>query len=119
MATTRKDRVPMAEQIRLIIGVPIAWLMNIVTSWLTALNSGSRFVLGAVIGAMIAFDNGGPVNKTAALFVNGLNADGFFIPTSAKMCSGMTSPLGIAIATFLGGKKKWLFIKLVESAQYF
>lgn len=90
-----------------VIGVPIAWLMGIVTGWLTALSSGSRFLLGAVIGAMIAFDNGGPVNKTAALFVNGLNADGFFIPTSAKMCAGMTSPLGIAIATFLGGKKKF------------
>ena len=37
----------------------------------------------------------------AALFVNGLNADGFFIPTSAKMCAGMTSPLGIAISTVL------------------
>lgn len=83
------------------IGVPIAWLMGIVTGWLTALSAGSRFVLGAVIGAMIAFDNGGPVNKTAALFVNGLNADGFFIPTSAKMCAGMTSPLGIAISTVL------------------
>lgn len=84
-----------------VIGVPIAWLMGIVTGWLTALSAGSRFVLGAVIGAMIAFDNGGPVNKTAALFVNGLNADGFFIPTSAKMCAGMTSPLGIAISTVL------------------
>ena len=86
---------------RYVIGVPIAWLMGIVTGWLTALSAGSRFVLGAVIGAMIAFDNGGPVNKTAALFVNGLNADGFFIPTSAKMCAGMTSPLGIAISTVL------------------
>ena len=90
-----------------VIGVPIAWVMGIVTNWLTSLTTGSRFVLGAIIGAMIAFDNGGPVNKTAALFVNGLNADGFFIPTSAKMCAGMTSPLGIAIATFLGGKKKF------------
>ena len=54
-----------------------------------------------VIGVPIAFDNGGPVNKTAALFVNGLNADGFFIPTSAKMCAGMTSPLGISISTVL------------------
>lgn len=90
-----------------VIGVPIGWFMNALTGILTALNGGSRFVLGAVIGAMIAFDNGGPINKTAALFVNGLNADGFLIPTSAKMCAGMTSPLGIAIATFLGGKKKF------------
>lgn len=36
-----------------VIGVPIAWLMGIVTGWLTALSAGSRFVLGAVIGAMI------------------------------------------------------------------
>ena len=41
------------------------------------------------------------------MVTNGLNADGFFIPTSAKMCSGMTAPLGIAIATFIGGKKKF------------
>ena len=52
-----------------VIGVPIAWLMGIVTGWLTALSAGSRFVLGAVIGA--------------------------------KMCAGMTSPLGIAISTVL------------------
>ena len=89
-----------------VVGVPIAWLMGILTAWLTALSSGSRFILGAVIGAMIAFDNGGPINKTAALFVNGLNADGFFIPTSAKMCSGMTSPLGIALSTMFPWSRK-------------
>ncbi|PWC16658.1 PTS fructose transporter subunit IIC [Brenneria roseae subsp. roseae] len=90
-----------------VFGTPIAIFMKALTELLTSLNGGSRFVLGAVIGAMMCCDNGGPVNKTAATFVNALNASGFFIPTSAKMCSGMTSPLGIGLATFLGGKKKF------------
>lgn len=90
-----------------VVGRPISWFMAWITSGLLALSGGSRFVLGAVIGAMICLDHGGPINKTAALFVNGLNADGFLIPTSAKMCAGMTSPLGIGLACFIGGKKKF------------
>ncbi|GLC29573.1 PTS fructose transporter subunit IIC [Clostridium omnivorum] len=90
-----------------ILGVPISAFMKALTGMLKSLNGGSKFLFGAVIGAMICADHGGPINKTAALFVNGLNADGFLIPTSAKMCAGMTAPLGIALATFLGGKKKF------------
>lgn len=90
-----------------ILGIPISAFMKLLTDFLTSLNGGSKFLFGAVIGAMICADHGGPINKTAALFVNGLNADGFFIPTSAKMCAGMTAPMGIALATFLGGKKKF------------
>jgi len=89
-----------------IFGVPIKWFMSVLTGFLNSLNGGSKFLFGAVIGAMICADHGGPINKTAALFVNGLNADGFLIPTSAKMCAGMTAPLGIALATFLGSKKE-------------
>lgn len=90
-----------------VIGTPIAAFIKVLTNFLTSLSGGSRFIFGAVIGAMCCFDMGGPVNKTAATLVNGLNADGFFIPTSAKMCAGMTPPLAMTIATFLGGKKKF------------
>lgn len=90
-----------------IIGKPISLFMALLTVGLTSLSAGSKFVLGAVIGAMICADHGGPINKTAALFVNGLNADGLFVPTSAKMCAGMTAPMGIALAVLLGGKKKF------------
>lgn len=88
-----------------VLGGPIAWFMQGLTNMLVSLNTGSKFVLGAVIGAMMCIDNGGPFGKTAATFTNGLNADGFFIPTSAKMCAGMTSPLGIALSTVLARKK--------------
>lgn len=90
-----------------VFGKPISFAMATVTEWLMGLSGGSKFLFGAVIGAMICADHGGPINKTAALFVNGLNADGFLIPTSAKMCSGMTAPLGIALSTYIGGKKKF------------
>lgn len=90
-----------------ILGRPISWCMGALQNWLISLNTGSKFIMGAVIGAMMCFDMGGPIGKAAAMFTNGLNADGFFIPTSAKMCSGMTAPMGIAIATLLGGKKKF------------
>ena len=90
-----------------VVGNPIAWCMQAMQNWLLSLNTGSKFVFGAAVGAMMCVDMGGPVCKAAAMVTNGLNADGLFIPTSAKMCSGMTAPLGIAIATFLGGKKKF------------
>lgn len=90
-----------------IVGTPISMFMTAMQNFLLSLNTGSKFVFGAAIGAMMCADMGGPIGKAAAMVTNGLNADGFFIPTSAKMCSGMTAPLGIAIATFLGGKKKF------------
>lgn len=90
-----------------VFGTPISWFMTALTNMLMSLSGGSKFLFGAVIGAMMCTDQGGPIGKTAALFTNGLNADGFLVPTSAKMCSGMTAPLGMAIAIFLGGKKKF------------
>ena len=90
-----------------VIGNPIAWAMSVMQNWLLSLNTGSKFVFGAVVGATMCIDMGGPIGKSTAMVTNGLNADGFFIPTSAKMCSGMTAPLGIALATFIGGKKKF------------
>jgi PTS system, fructose subfamily, IIC component len=90
-----------------VVGTPIRLFMSWLTTMLVSLSGSAKFLLGAVIGAMMCTDMGGPINKTAATFCNGLNADGFFVPTSAKMCSGMTAPLGIALATFLGGKKKF------------
>ena len=61
-----------------VIGVPIRLFMETLTGALTSLNGGSKFILGAVIGAMICFDHGGPINKTAALFVNGLIFNSYF-----------------------------------------
>jgi PTS system fructose-specific IIC component len=61
---------------------------------------GSRFVLGAIIGGMMGFDLGGPINKTASLFANGLMAEKIFEPEAAKIVGGMVPPLGVALSVF-------------------
>ena len=77
------------------------------TNWLTNLGGGSAVLLGVVIGLMMAFDMGGPVNKVAYTFgVAGLTATGTgsgagLVHMAAVMAAGMTPPLGLALATVL------------------
>jgi fructose-specific phosphotransferase system IIB component len=52
----------------LVLGVPISTAFDALTTFLSNLQGGSAAVLGVVIGLMIAFDMGGPINKTAFLF---------------------------------------------------
>lgn len=61
-----------------VIGTPIANLMTSMTNGLTAMSAGSAVVLALIMGAMIAFDMGGPVNKVAFLFESGLIASGVY-----------------------------------------
>jgi PTS system fructose-specific IIC component len=75
-------------------------------SWLEGLGGGSAILLGVVIGLMMAFDMGGPVNKVAYTFgVAGLTAAGTsttgagLTHMAAVMAAGMTPPLGLALAT--------------------
>ncbi|HCW73116.1 MAG TPA: PTS fructose transporter subunit IIC [Clostridiaceae bacterium] len=89
----------------LLLANPIIAIQTGITNWMSGLQDGSRFVFGAVIGAMMGFDMGGPVNKTASAFSNALNAEGIFGPSAAKIIGGMTPPLGIGLAALLARKK--------------
>ena len=80
-------------------------VMTAIQNWIMSLNGGSKFLVGAVIGACMGFDMGGPINKTASMAANALFADGYAAPESAKIIGGMTPPIGVAIATFLQPKK--------------
>lgn len=88
-----------------VIGKPFAALVEALTTWLTTMQTGSKIIFGAVVGAMACFDFGGPVNKTASAFVNGLLADGIYGPESIKFLGSMVPPFGIAIACLLAPKK--------------
>ena len=50
------------------IGTPIAFIMQSLTSWLSGLGDVGRVPLATILGAMTAFDMGGPINKVATLF---------------------------------------------------
>ncbi|MDI3409101.1 PTS fructose transporter subunit IIABC [Streptomyces cavernicola] len=87
-----------------VIGKPIAWIFEHLTSWLSGMTGTSAILLGALLGLMIAFDMGGPVNKTAFLFGAGLIASGN--QTVMGMCAAAipVMPLGQGLATLIRRK---------------
>lgn len=88
-----------------ILNKPMAMMMGAVQSWIMSLNGGSKFLIGAIIGACMGFDMGGPLNKTASMAANALGADGIYGPMSAKIIGGMTPPCGVFISTLVAPKK--------------
>ena len=84
-----------------VVGTPCAHMLAAVTEWLKGMQGSSAILLGALIGGMMAFDMGGPINKSAYTFATGLLASQVYTPMAAAMAAGMTPPLGIALATIL------------------
>ena len=82
-----------------LVNKPVAALNQGITDWLSGLGTGNAVLLGLVLGLMMAFDMGGPVNKAAYVFGTGLLANGVYEPMAAVMAAGMVPPLGIALAT--------------------
>ncbi|MCP1387241.1 fructose-specific PTS transporter subunit EIIC [Corynebacterium sp. TA-R-1] len=106
----------------MLLGRPLEGVMNGLTGWLESMSGSSAVLLGVIIGLMMCFDLGGPVNKAAYLFgTAGLSAgtDASFQIMAAVMISGMVPPIALSIATFLrkglftpaeqeNGKSAWL-----------
>ncbi|WHY87007.1 fructose-specific PTS transporter subunit EIIC [Neobacillus novalis] len=88
-----------------VINKPVGALNTAISEWLSGLGTGNAILLGIILGLMMAFDMGGPVNKAAYVFGTGLLANGVYEPMAAIMAAGMVPPLGIAIATTLFKKK--------------
>ncbi|WP_432544926.1 PTS fructose transporter subunit IIC [Kineococcus sp. SYSU DK002] len=92
-----------------VLGRPIAWLMEQLTNGLNSLSGSGIVLLGVILGVMMAADLGGPINKVAYTFATtGLatvaTASGNPVELkvmAAVMAAGMTPPLGIALATFV------------------
>jgi PTS system fructose-specific IIC component len=87
-----------------VIGPPLGALTTALTDWLNGLSGANRVVLGVLLGLMMAFDMGGPINKTAYAFaVAGLStgSNTSLQIMAAVMAAGMTPPLGLALATVL------------------
>lgn len=82
-----------------VVNTPLSALNTAISEWLTNLGTGNAVFLGIVLGLMMSFDMGGPVNKAAYLFGTGLIASGVYEPMAAIMAAGMVPPLAIALAT--------------------
>lgn len=106
----------------LLLGAPLAWVMTTLQDWLTSMSGGSALVLGLILGAMMASDLGGPINKAAYLFATAGLSSGATVNQeimAAVIISGMVPPLAMALATTLrpklfnenereNGKAAWL-----------
>ena len=84
-----------------VIADPVAHLNTALGDWLKNMGQANAVILGIVLGAMMAFDMGGPINKAAYTFGLAMIANGNYYPHAAIMAAGMTPPLGLAIATSL------------------
>ena len=84
-----------------LIAPPVKWLNDAMNAWLLGMQGANAVVLGIILGAMMAFDMGGPINKAAYAFAVGLLASKIYAPMAAVMAAGMTPPLGLALACFL------------------
>lgn len=82
-----------------VVNNPVSWINKEIADWLTGLGTGNAVLLGVVLGLMMSFDMGGPINKAAYVFGTGLLASGVYEPMAAIMAAGMVPPLAIAIAT--------------------
>jgi fructose PTS system EIIBC or EIIC component len=82
-----------------VIGQPIAAAQNGLTHWLDSLSGANAILLGVLLGLMMAFDMGGPVNKVAYTFGLAGLASGNLKVMAAVMAAGMTPPLGLALAS--------------------
>jgi PTS system fructose-specific IIC component len=88
-----------------VVGAPVKGIMDGLTHFLQGMGSTNAVILGLILGGMMAVDMGGPVNKAAYTFAVGLLTSDTFLPMAAVMAAGMTPPLGIAIATLIGGNR--------------
>jgi fructose PTS system EIIBC or EIIC component len=111
----------------IVLGKPIGWLMDELNKGLTSMSGSSAVLLGIVLGLMMAFDMGGPLNKVAYSFAAaGVGAaataaadDPRLKIMAAVMLAGMVPPIALALATVVrprlfnlpereNGKAGWL-----------
>ena len=88
-----------------LIGTPVSKILEGLTHWLQTMGTANAVLLGAILGAMMCTDMGGPVNKAAYAFGVGLLSTQTYAPMAAIMAAGMVPPLAMGLATFIARRK--------------
>jgi PTS system fructose-specific IIC component len=92
----------------LVLGKPIAGITKGLNNFLGGLSGSNAVILGVIVGLMMCFDMGGPVNKAAYTFGLAGLATGNQTVMAAVMAAGMVPPIALALATTV---RKKLFTK--------
>ena len=86
------------------LGEPVGALTNSLTQWLQGMQQGSIVMLAVIMGLMLAFDMGGPVNKVAYAFMLICVAQGVYTVVAIAAVGICIPPLGMGLATLIGRK---------------
>ena len=89
-----------------VLGPPIAIFMDHANQALMSMSTGNDVILALLLGAMIAFDMGGPVNKAAFFFGAAMISEGNYRIMGACAAAICTPPLGMGLATLIR-RKLW------------
>ncbi len=87
--------------IMMVINPPLTQIYTAISSLLEGMSGTNQILLGVILGAMMAFDLGGPVNKAAYTFGIAMLDAGNYTFIASIMAAGMVPPLGMALATTL------------------
>ncbi len=79
----------------------MGYINTAMNNGLKSMGSGSRIVLGLLLGGMMAIDMGGPFNKAAYVFGTASIASGNYDMMASVMIGGMVPPCAIALATII------------------
>lgn len=90
-----------------LIGPALAGLQLQLIEVFKAMGTSSKFLFGAILGALVGIDMAGPVGKIGTTVANGLMADGIFGPEGAKVCCCMVPPIALGISSLFVSKKKY------------
>ena len=90
-----------------VVGEPMAAIMDGLTGFLESMGTKNAILLGGILGAMMCFDLGGPVNKAAYTFGVGLlsESSGGSAPMAAIMAAGMVPAIGMGVASVIARRK--------------
>ena len=84
-----------------VIGAPVAQVFESLTAWLAGMQGTSSILLALILGAMISFDMGGPVNKVAFLFGAAMIAEGNYEIMGPIAVAIAVPPIGLGLATLM------------------
>ncbi len=87
-----------------IIGIPFTAFNNFLITTLSSMSGTSSIIMAIVLGAMVGFDLGGPVNKAAVVTAMGLIESGLYLPNTAVQVAIIIPTLGYGLATIIRGQ---------------
>lgn len=88
-----------------VVGAPVANLFEALTVWLAGMQGTSSILLALILGAMISFDMGGPVNKVAFLFGSAMIGEGNYVIMGQIAVAICVPPIAMGLAAMMNKKK--------------